>query len=279
MDRCDPLQNKARFWTDVSLDGLELLYADYQTQEFAPHTHDSYAIGVVHSGALSFRPKSPSDVVPSGNIMIIHPGEVHTGRCVGVDGCKYRMFYVQPTFLLDLHQHLSGKSVQSLFFQNQNIKDNNTAKLLHSLHAAIEKSKTPTIQKESRLIEAMTHLLVRHGTPRPYMVQETPNRKYVRIAKEFIEVHYKDNLTLREIARAVNISPFHLLRMFKAEIGLAPHAYLTQYRIRKARHFLSKGTPIVQVALRTGFCDQSQFTKRFKQLVGTTPGQFRNTEQ
>jgi len=279
MDRCDPLKDKARFWTDVSLDGLELLYADYQTQEFAPHTHDSYAIGVVHSGALSFRPKSPSDVVPSGNIMIIHPGEVHTGRCVGVDGCKYRMFYVQPAFLLELHQHLSGKSAQSLFFQNQNIKDNNTAKLLHSLHAAIEKSKTPTMQKESRLIEAMTRLLVRHGTPRPYMVQETLNRKYVRIAKEFIEVHYKDNLTLKEIARAVNISPFHLLRMFKAETGLAPHAYLTQYRIRKATHFLSKGTPIVQVALRTGFCDQSQFTRRFKQLVGTTPGQFRNTEQ
>ena len=279
MDRCDPLQNKARFWTDVSLDGLELLYADYQTQEFAPHTHDSYAIGVVHSGALSFRPKSPSDVVPSGNIMIIHPGEVHTGRCVGEDGCKYRMFYVQPTFLLELYQHLSGKSAQSLFFRNQNIKDNNTANLLHSLHAAIEKSKATAIEKESRLIEAMTRLLVRHGTPRPYMVQETPSRKYVRIAKEFIEEHYKDNLTLKEIARAVNTSPFHLLRMFKAEVGLAPHAYLTQYRIRKARHFLSKGTPIVQVALLTGFCDQSQFTRRFKQLVGTTPGQFSKKAQ
>jgi AraC-like DNA-binding protein len=111
------------------------------------------------------------------------------------------------------------------------------------------------------------------------MVQETPSRKYVRIAKEFIEEHYKDNLTLKEIARVVNTSPFHLLRMFKAEVGLAPHAYLTQYRIRKARHFLSKGTSIVQVALLTGFCDQSQFTRRFKQLVGTTPGQFSKKAQ
>lgn len=279
MDRCGPLQNKARFWTDVSLDGLELLHADYQTQEFAPHTHDSYAIGVVLSGALSFRPKSPSDVVLSGHIMVIHPGEVHTGRCVGEDGCKYRMFYVHPTFLLELHQHLSGKTAHSLFFRNQRIKDDNTAGLLHSLHVAIEKSKAPAIEKESRLIEAMTHLLVRHATPRPFVFQETLNRKYVRTAKEFIEEHYKNNLSLKEIARAVNTSPFHLLRMFKAETGLPPHAYLTQYRIRKARHFLSKGTPIVQVALQTGFCDQSQFTKRFKQLVGTTPGQFRNTAQ
>jgi AraC-like DNA-binding protein len=189
------------------------------------------------------------------------------------------MFYLQPKFLLELHQHLSGKPAQSLNFQNQNIKDNNTANLLHSLHAAIEKSKAPAMEKESRLIEAMTHLLVRHGTPRPFVIQDTPNRKYVRIAKEFIEEHYVDNLTLKEIARVVNISPFHLLRMFKAETGLAPHAYLTQYRIRKARHSLSKGTPIVQVALQTGFCDQSQFTKRFKQLVGTTPGQFRKTAQ
>jgi len=279
MDCSGPLRNKARFWTDVSLDGLELLYADYQTQEFAPHSHDSYAIGVVHSGALSFSPKSQSNVVPSGNIMVIHPGEVHTGRCVGEAGCKYRMFYVHPTFLLELYQHLSGKLAQSLFFRNQNIKDNNTANLLHSLHAAIEKSKTPAIEKESRMIEALTHLLVRHATPRPFGIQETANRKYVRIAKEFIEENYKDNLTLKEIAMVVNISPFHLLRMFKEDVGLAPHAYLTQYRIRKAMHLLSKGTPIVQVALQTGFCDQSQFTKRFKQLVGTTPGHFRNTPQ
>ena len=181
MNPRSPLQNKANFWTDVSLDWLELLHADYQTQEFAPHSHDSYAIGVVHSGALSFRPKSPSDVVPSGNIMVIHPGEVHTGRCVGEGGCKYRMFYVHPTFLLELYQHLSGKPAQSLFFRNQNIKDNKTADLLHSLHAAIEKSKAPAIEKESRMIEALSHLLVRHATPRPFVIQETVNRKYVQI--------------------------------------------------------------------------------------------------
>jgi AraC-like DNA-binding protein len=279
MNRHSPLQNKARLWADESLGGLELLYADYLTQEFAPHTHDCYAIGVVQSGALSFKPKSPSNVVPSGNIMVIHPGEVHTGRCVDEGGCKYRMFYVHPTPFLELYQHLSGKLEQSLFFGNQNIKDNETAKQLYSLHVAIESHQAPAIEKESRLIAVLTHLLVHHATPRPLVFQKTPNRKYVRIAREFIEEHYKDNLTLKEIALAANISPFHLLRMFKEEVGLAPYAYLTQCRIRKARHFLSKGTPIVQVALQTGFCDQSQFSRRFKQLVGTTPGHFRQQPQ
>ena len=279
MDRDTPFQNKAKFWIDESLDGIELLYADYLTQEFAPHTHDFYAIGVVQSGALSFKPKFPSDVVPSGNIMIIHPGEVHTGRCVGEDGCKYRMFYVHPTPLRELYQNISGKPEEALSFRNQIIEDNETAKLLHSLHVAIENPQAPAIEKESRLILALTHLLVRHATPRPFVTQETPNRKFVKMAKELIEDHYHDNVTLKEIALAVNISPFHLLRMFKEEIGLAPHAYLTQYRIRKAKHFLSKGTPIVQVALQTGFCDQSQFSKRFKQIVGTTPGHFRKTQQ
>lgn len=279
MDRDTPFQNKAKFWTDESLGGLELLYADYLTQEFAPHTHDFYAIGVVQSGALSFKPKSPSEVVPPGNIMIIHPGEVHTGRCVGDHGCKYRMFYVHPTNLRELFQHLSGKPVESLFFRDQNIEDKETAKLLHSLHVAIESLQAPAIEKESRLILALTNLLVRHATPRPFVIQDRPNRKFVKMAKEFIEDHYHDNVTLKEIALAVNISPFHLLRMFKEEIGLAPHAYLTQYRIGKARRLLSKGTPIIQVALQTGFCDQSQFAKRFKQLVGTTPGHYRSTPQ
>jgi AraC-like DNA-binding protein len=75
------------------------------------------------------------------------------------------------------------------------------------------------------------------------------------------------------------MSPFHLLREFKKHVGFPPHAYLTHIRIQKARHMLKGPTPIAEVALQTGFCDQSQFTKRFKQVVGTTPGHFRRQQQ
>ncbi|MBI1877856.1 MAG: helix-turn-helix transcriptional regulator, partial [Chloroflexi bacterium] len=71
-----------------------------------------------------------------------------------------------------------------------------------------------------------------------------------------------------------NLSPFHLLRAFRAELGLPPHAYLTQIRIERAKALLAQGWPVAQVAFETGFADQSHLTKRFKGIVGVAPGQY-----
>ena len=64
------------------------------------------------------------------------------------------------------------------------------------------------------------------------------------------------------------------MRAFRKEVGLPPHEFLTQVRIRRAMKLLLRGLPIAEVALETGFVDQSHLTNRFKRLVGTTPKQF-----
>ena len=64
---------------------------------------------------------------------------------------------------------------------------------------------------------------------------------------------------------------FTLIRLFRKHLGLTPYAYLTQVRVAKPRHLLRLGQPVAQVALDVGFADQAHFTKRFKQLTGTTP--------
>lgn len=264
----------ATFWSDPALHGLELLRACYVSQEFAPHAHETYAIGVVLSGALSFSYRSPSEVIPAGNIMIIHPGEVHTGKCMGGLGCAYRMLYPKAETLRDAGSHLAGNISDFPFFHNQNIRDDDTARLIRELHVALENPHTPTLEKESRLIWALSRLIARHATPRPPAVRPMADRVSVRKARLYLEGNYSRNITLDELALSVHVSPYHLLRVFKNELGLPPHAYLTQVRIGQAKRLLLKQTPIVDVALQTGFCDQSQFTRRFKQLVGTTPGRY-----
>jgi AraC-like DNA-binding protein len=101
----------------------------------------------------------------------------------------------------------------------------------------------------------------------------------VKKAKRFLEDRYDENVSLKDLAREVNISPYHLLRVFESELGIPPYAYLTQIRIQESKRLLSNGVSIADVAQQTGFCDQSQFTKRFKQIVGTTPGLFIKNQQ
>ena len=88
-----------------------------------------------------------------------------------------------------------------------------------------------------------------------------------------------DRVSLEDASRASGVGPFHLIRLFQRHFGLSPHAYLTQVRVAKSRRLLRLGHPVAQVALDVGFADQAHFTKRFKQLTGTTPAFYARSMQ
>ena len=272
-------QDRALYWSDSTIQGLEFLSAEYTSHEFAPHSHDFYSIGVVQSGALSFKYRSPSDVVPAGNIMIIHPGEVHTGKCIGDQGCVYRMMYVKPEILEDGFSKLYAKPPQNLFFRSQKILDQDLAKTIFQVHRSFENATLTVFEKESKLMTLVARLISRHATPRLLVNPLKKDKSFVKRAKRYLEDRFDENVSLKELAREVNVSPYHLLRVFETELGIPPYAYLTQIRIQESKRLLSNGVSIADVAQQIGFCDQSQFTKRFKQIVGTTPGLFIKNQQ
>jgi AraC-like DNA-binding protein len=79
---------------------------------------------------------------------------------------------------------------------------------------------------------------------------------------------------LDELALATGMSPFALLRAFRDETGLPPHAYLNQLRVRLARRLLDSGLPPADVAARAGFADQPHLSRHFKRVVGVPPGAY-----
>jgi AraC-like DNA-binding protein len=70
------------------------------------------------------------------------------------------------------------------------------------------------------------------------------------------------------------MSPFALLRAFRDETGMPPHAYLNQLRVRLARRLLDSGLPPADVAARAGFADQPHLNRLFKRVVGVPPGAY-----
>lgn len=75
-------RERAKFWCDRSLDNLELLRATYIEHIFSRHIHEGYAIGVIEAGIEGFRYQGANHVAPPSSIVIVHPGEVHTGHAV-----------------------------------------------------------------------------------------------------------------------------------------------------------------------------------------------------
>lgn len=82
------------------------------------------------------------------------------------------------------------------------------------------------------------------------------------------------SVSIEDISNEICVSSFHMIRQFKKEIGLTPHQFQIQCRIRKAQKLLLSDKSIAEVALDTGFCDQSHFVKNFKKIVGMTPASY-----
>lgn len=94
-------------------------------------------------------------------------------------------------------------------------------------------------------------------------------------AIDFIHDHLAEEIPLEALAAVSGLSPFHFARCFKQSTGLAPHQYLIQRRVERARNLLtSSDATVAQIALEVGFCDQSHLTTHFKRIYGLAPKAF-----
>ncbi len=96
----------------------------------------------------------------------------------------------------------------------------------------------------------------------------------INTIREILETMPESEMTLEGLLRNRYISKYHFIRKFKRFIGLTPHQFQIQNRIRKAQRLITKGNSITQVALDTGFYDQSHFNRCFKRIVGITPSEY-----
>jgi len=98
----------------------------------------------------------------------------------------------------------------------------------------------------------------------------------LQLVREYIDVHLSENIQLETLADIVGLSRYYFARAFKRSVGTSPHCYLMQRRLGRAQMLLANtDLPLAQVALESGFNDQSHFSNRFRSTTGVTPKAFR----
>jgi AraC-like DNA-binding protein/mannose-6-phosphate isomerase-like protein (cupin superfamily) len=277
---------------------VEVLRASYETHSFARHSHDTYTLGLVTGGAGTFWCRGAERFACKGDIVVIPPGEVHTGSVsAGAEPLSYLALYV-PVELATLHAiDAGGDGGTPPEFSALVLRDSRARRAFQSLDRAIASSdafgngRTADAESSRRIdkcgaeeaaCRAITELIRGHADDRVSSERSAQRAiraesRIVGLVRAILEDSFADSreTSLATLARRTGVTPFRVIRAFRGATGLAPHQYLVQVRVERARQFLADGAGPSFVAAMTGFVDQSHLTYHFKKHLGITPGNYR----
>lgn len=251
---------------------LEVLHARFVEHRFARHSHDYFVVSYIETGVQAFCYRHARHITPAGQMFLVNAGEAHTGEPGSEQGYVYRTMYPRAALLEQIAAGVTGKHTLP-FFDDAVVDDPALAQLLRHFHGALIDS-APRLHLESSLQAALAYLIVHHAAGKRIARSVGRERPGVRRARDYLDAHFSSDVPLRALADAANLSPFHLARAFAREVGHPPHAYLDMLRVQRARALLAAGSSIAEAATAVGYADQSHLTRRFKRLLGITPGQF-----
>lgn len=246
--------------------GVERVEARFHGNGFSPHRHDTYALGVTLHGIQTFRYRGSERFSRPGNVIVLHPDEVHDGGAGDEDGLIYRMIYLPP----DLIRSACGQSRALPFVADPVLSDTG---LWHVLVEILDDfDDEPGDLRFDDVVMRLAAGLSRHAG-----VGEAvgPTAQFaVRMARDFLESHCNEAVRSETLEAITGLDRYELARQFRRMLGTSPHRFLVMRRLEWAKRSLAKGGSLADAAAEAGFADQAHFTRHFRKAVGMTPGRW-----
>ncbi len=261
------------YYRDPSLPGIDICRVARSDHHFPEHFHDDlYIISLIMSGNCYCLGKGRQDEASvAGNVTLINPGQIHSGAPADDSRLDYAICHLSLEAMAGLVRE-TGSGPRPEFTKALVNDPKTTALMTHFFKTMI--SSQDSLEKESLMVAVSHFILSRYGLESGQGRDHRLRHQPVARAREILSCELDRKLALENVAQTVGLSRYHFLRTFKRETGLSPHHYRTLKRVEAAKTLLSDGMPQVQVALETGFTDQSHFSNTFRRYVGATPKQY-----
>ncbi|GIH90657.1 AraC family transcriptional regulator [Planobispora siamensis] len=253
--------HRLRFGSGVA--GIERLEASLVGEGFAPHRHDTYAIGMTLAGVQTFRYRGELRHCLPGDWHVLHPDEVHDGKPGTEEGFGYRILYVDP-FLVQ--RALGGRALP--FVADPVVRRRDARSPLSACLRDIDEPLDDFGRIDMALLVA--DMLERHSATRPGRRSTLALEALSRV-RELIVEDPATRHSVEELEKVAGLDRWALARQFRAAFGTSPTRFRTMRQLDRVRRLLSGGTPPLEAALEAGFADQSHMTRMFKRAYGLTP--------
>ncbi|MBE2317278.1 AraC family transcriptional regulator [Solirubrobacter sp. CPCC 204708] len=263
------MSEAARWYRPDGLSGVEALHANFERHAYRPHSHPTWTIAVMERGAAAFQVDARRERADDGECFVLEPEAVHTGVPAVPEGWAYKVLYLEPELLSawDEQDAAAPRAARWVVFKDAALR----AAMLRAHRALAEEP--AGLQRDEAVLQAV-ETLKPHLRPGPPPARDRVEHAAVRRAVQHLRERWDEPVPLAELARVAQLSRFELVRRFTAQVGLPPHAFQTDLRVKAARDLLTRGHTPAQVALTCGFADQAHLTRTFRRTVGITPARY-----
>lgn len=263
------------YWRDPDLPDIEVGLGISNAHAFPRHRHDDvYLVGCMErGGSWCDKQGDENSLVAPGDLCLVNPGQIHSGIPAGKRYPTYRTITVGADWFREVARDVFQGESGYPEFTGMSGKRSPVWGVMRQAIGLVG-GKEEKLEKQSLLVTAFARLATHHCRIRDRLGPAGRESAALRRAREFLAEDLAARISLDEAARVAGLSRYHFLREFKSAVGLPPHVYRVQRRIEAARDLLGKRVPFAEIALTTGFSDQSHFSNTFKKYTGTTPGQY-----
>lgn len=183
--------------------------------------------------------------------------------------------YLDTKIITNAADEYCGSNLEII--ENWTAEDALIRQLGLTLRSELQKDNFDLLYLQSLINFLSVHLIKNYSTQQKPLKEfqgGLAKQKLKRIVN-YINDNLHQDLSLNELARLVQISPYHFTRQFKKSTALPPHQYIIHTRVERAKQLLLQGNlTIAQIAYIVGFSHQSHLNRHFKRLVGVTPRVF-----
>jgi AraC-like DNA-binding protein len=257
------IAQEAGAWPDPEIDAFNVLLIRRYCAGAAEISYGGHRFRVAHSCV--------------GDIALAPPG---TYCNYDVASHHHLMAFPLPATLIrtvgtELNPHFSGDllALHDGLFRSHTLAQ----RMLRLWRAAAGDAQAPGLDPEAAAIdlaETLVRLALEPSALKQQRLHLSAHARRQVLA--YIAQHLDGDVSLTTLAQTANLSNYHFLRAFKAEMGFTPHQYIMDQRVQRAKVLLKQnGSDIAKIACNTGFASHQHFTTVFSKTVGRTPSAYR----
>jgi AraC-like DNA-binding protein len=257
-----------------------LYYRRVKKLEGAQESRSDYTVVLMLGGRLKFKTEEKSGSILTDQVLLLGPS---FGASLAGQSVELLQLTLAPALLINhaVRMHLTGPGATVTFRLDLVEGDERLAQLARSMATELTDERPGREIVLGALVDQIVvHLLRQYSNIRRSEELELSRvgliDRRIRRSVELMHAQLEQELSLKEIAAASYLSPFHFVRVFKKLAGTTPHVYLARLRTSRAQLLLAElNLSVTEISSRVGYSSPSHFTKAFRQATGLTPRAFR----